>query len=361
MSDFQTLGIDVLQFDKQNPRLPTSLENANDKKIIRYLARKTGIENLMASIGENDFFPGEAIVVVRLGAEKYTVIEGNRRLAALRLLQDPELAGNMPRIRVASQQAKYKPTEAPAYIADSREDTLQYLGFRHISGVQRWDPLAKARYLKSLFDNTENTEEDTDERYRSVAREIGSNILAVRRSLDALAAYQVIESKEFYGIEDMSEETFKFGTFYTATGNNVEIANFVGIRRDDAPTHPILNPSAIDSGNLEELTRYMFERDVDGNTRLGDSRNIRKLGAILSAPAALEGIRDGKSLETAYRLTPKFGEEFVIRMNQAIEELKQANANIHAVERDDQSARAVVEEALKIIKVQADRFGIPVQ
>ena len=202
MSDFQTLDVNDLEFDEQNPRLPTRLLNTGRGEIIKYLARQTGIENLMTSIGENGFFPGEAIVVTHLEVvevDKYTVIEGNRRLAALLLLQDPTRAGNMPKIKVAAQRAKYKPTEAPAYIADSRGDTLQYLGFRHISGAQRWDPLAKARYLKTLFDNTGG--DDPDERYRSVARGIGSTVPAVRRNLDALAAYRIIENEDFYDID----------------------------------------------------------------------------------------------------------------------------------------------------------------
>ena len=357
MSDFRTLDVNDLEFDKQNPRLPTRLLNAGRKEIIKYLARQTGIENLMASIGENGFFPGEAIVATRLGGGKYTVIEGNRRLAALLLLQDPTLAGSIPKIDAASQRAKRKPTEAPAYIADSREDTLQYLGFRHISGAQRWDPLAKARYLKTLFDNTAG---NPDERYRSVARGIGSTVPAARRNLDALAAYRMIENEDFYDIEDVSEETFQFGTFYTATGNS-EIAEFVGIRRDGVPTHPIVNSDAINRKLLKELAEYMFKRDSDGNTLLGESRNIPKLGAVLSAPVALEGIRSGKSLETAYRSTPEFGEEFARRMNRAIEELKQANANIHEVERDNQEAKHLVEDALNVIRVQAERFGVPIR
>ena len=104
----------------------------------------------MISIGENGFFPGEAIVVTPANG-KYTVLEGNRRLAALKLLQDPDLAGNRRSITRASEDSKNKPTDIPAYIVNSRDDALQYLGFRHISGVQRWDPLAKARYLKLLF------------------------------------------------------------------------------------------------------------------------------------------------------------------------------------------------------------------
>ena len=90
MNEFKVVNIELLEFDKKNPRLPTSVRNKDDASILKYLATETSIENLMTSIGENGFFPGEAMVV-KPHESKYTVIEGNRRLTALRLLQDPAL------------------------------------------------------------------------------------------------------------------------------------------------------------------------------------------------------------------------------------------------------------------------------
>ena len=191
------LDIESLTFDKENPRLPTTIRG-DDNEILEYLATRTGIERLLLSIGENGFFLGEAIIVIRHEeSDKYIVIEGNRRLAALKLLKNPSLVDRVS-IRTAVEEAKHRPSEVPAYIANSREETLQYLGFRHVSGVQRWDPLAKARYLKILFDRCHG---EPEQRYRSVAREIGSKANAVRRHLDALATYEIIERKGFYGIE----------------------------------------------------------------------------------------------------------------------------------------------------------------
>ena len=354
MGSFKVLDIASLEFDKNNPRLPTSLQDADEDEILGYLASKTGIERLMASIGENGFFDGEAIVVIPSAPDKYTVIEGNRRLAALRLLQVPELAGKMRGIVRVAKAAKNKPDKVPAFVVESRDDTLQYLGFRHISGVQRWDPLSKARYLEALFDRTKG---EPGLRYTAVAREIGSTAPAVRRNLDALAAYKVIERKDFYDLEDVEEQTFQFGTFYTAIGNT-EIANFVGIKEDGEPTHPIMNPDVVDGKRLEELTKIMFEKDSSGNTKLGESRNIGRLGDVLDNEMSLVALRSGQSLETAYRLTPHGREEFIRHMNQAIEELKQANANLYAVDHDDQEARNRTSEALKIIRLAAVTLGV---
>ncbi len=352
MSGFEELNLELLEFDRQNPRLPTSVRGGTDSNILKYLATKTGIENLMVSIGENGFFPGEAIVVTPNGS-KYTVIEGNRRLAALRLLQDPTLV-NLRSVERAAREATHKPSKVPVYVVGSREETLQYLGFRHISGVQRWDPLAKARYLESLFDIAQG---QPQQKYSSVAREIGSNSSAVQRNLDALAAYKIIEQKGFYDIADMDEETFQFGTFYTAV-SNADIANFVGTRHEGTSGHPITNPGVINQSHLEEVVKWMFERDARGNTKLGESRNIGKLGAVLSKFDSLQALRSGQSLDMAYRLTPHGRDDFMRHMNQAIEELKQANANLYAVESDDKVAINVVREAMKIIQLASERLGV---
>ena len=352
MNAFEPLDISLLEFDRENPRLPTSVRNQDEASILNYLAKETSIENLMTSIGENDFFPGEAMVVIPHNS-KYTVIEGNRRLAALRLLQDPTLV-QIPSIDRTARDAANKPTQVPVFVVQSREDTLQYLGFRHISGVQRWDPLAKARYLELLYDRTEG---EPQQRYISVSREIGSNSTTVRRNLDALAAYKIIEDYGFYDIADIEEETFHFGTFYTAV-SNVDIANFIGTRESGTPRHPIANLDVVDNEHLRELVKFMFERDSRDNTKLGDSRNIGKLGSVLTNPDSLSALRLGQSLEAAYRLTPHGRDDFVRHMNQAIEELKQANANLYAVDLDDQQAGNLVSEALKIISLASERLGV---
>ena len=352
MNEFHTINIDKLRFDKENPRLPTSVRGSSETIILRYLATKTGIENLMASIGENDFFPGEAIVAIP-DDSKYIVIEGNRRLAALKLLSNPLLV-KVPGIHRAAKEAEHKPSEVPVFVVQSREETLQYLGFRHISGVQRWDPLAKARYLESLFERTEGKPE---QRYTSVAREIGSSSTTVRRNLDALAAYKVIEETGFYDIEEIDEESFQFGTFYTAVGNT-DIANFIGTKRDGKPTHPITDRDAADEDHLGELVGWMFQKDTLGRTMLGESRNIGKLGTVLANSDSLAALRSGHSLDVAYRLTPGGRDEFIWRMNRAIAELKQANANLYAVEQDDETAKKAVSEAIKIIQLASSTLGV---
>ena len=352
--NFKVLKINELEFDKKNPRLPKTVVR-KDSEIIKYLARKTGITNLMTSIGVNNFFPGEAIVVTRAENDKYyTVLEGNRRLAALRLLQDPEEAGNIRSITRAAEEATHRPTEIPVHVVDSREEALQYLGFRHIAGVQRWDPLAKGRYLKLLFDQISG---EPEQRCIEVAREIGSRSNAVRRNLDALAAYEAIEERDFFDIKGLNEESFQFGVFYTAIGN-AGIASFIGVREDDKPTHPIYNPESLNKEHLKELTEWMFKKDSDGSTRLGESRDISDLGKAVANSTALEKLRQGMPLASAVSATVDNREEFLGHINRAIQQLKEANSNLHSVSSNDEEAMKAVHEAMAVLDVTMGRLKI---
>ena len=75
---------------------------------------------------------------------------------------------------------------------------------------------------------------------------------------------------------------------------------------------------------------------------------------VLDDPVSLQALRDGKSLDSAYRSTRRGREDFMRHLNQAIDELKLANANVHHVERDDKGAKDLVNEALKIIQVASE-------
>ena len=324
-----------LELDRNNPRLPTRLKGAHDREIIEYLARKTNITDLIESISSNGFFPGEAVVVTKSVETdgKYVVLEGNRRLTVLKLLQDEDLAdGISPSIGDVVRRSETRPTEVPVYEVHDRKEVLQYLGFRHVSGVQRWDPLAKARYLEMLYRETEG---DPEWRYTQIAREIGSRRDTVRKNLDALAAYEVIEQHSFFDIPALDEDRFQFGTFYTALANP-KIAGFAGARDEyEFATHPIEDPGPLNADAIEELVHWMFNKRSDGTTRLGESRNIPLLAEVVAAPNALKRFREGATLREAHLYTPDIQNEFVRDIRIATTHVKSANTKLDSVMADD--------------------------
>ncbi len=353
MLNFKDLPVSDLDLDRQNPRLPSQLKGAGEPEILKYLARKTNIAELITSIGENNFFPGEAIVVTQSEAPagRYIVIEGNRRLTALKLLGNASLAHDISKSAGdAVDNAKYHPITVPAYEVDSRYDTLQYLGFRHISGVQRWDPLAKARYLKMLYQHTSGGPES---RYRNIASEIGSRRDTVRKNLDALAVYELTEREQFFNIPMLSEERFQFGVFYTALANP-RIAEFTGARDANGPTHPIENPESLKISEIGEIVQWMFAKDADGNTKLGESRNIPKLAAVVSAPSALQRFREGEPLDIAHLDTPDVQEEFIREIRTAIHHVKLANTKLSSIQVNNADIQSIVREMQVVTKETLD-------
>jgi hypothetical protein len=308
-----------LRLDMLNPRLPNGV-NRTEKDVISYIAKTTSIEDLMSAIAANGFFPGEPLVVIEENGA-YVVVEGNRRLTAVKLLNNPHIIDNPGRLLLEiSQNAIHIPDELPVVVRPSREDVLPYLGFRHITGVKQWEPLAKARYMKQLLDATD-AHNSPSERYQEVARMIGSRKDHIKRSLDALAVYDEVESKDFYNIEGLNEESIKFAVLSTALADD-RIGTYIGVSskqdgdEDSSSNDPIVNKGVLKQPEVKELTEWLYKK-VGDSTRVGESRNLRQLASVVETPKALIAFKEGSTLEYAYRLSRGADEEFMTLLYEA--------------------------------------------
>jgi len=356
-NEINLIQINKILLDEKNPRLPTSVKR-DQKSMLDYIAESTAIEELMDAIAENDFFPGEPLIVVKNPDKKdtYIVVEGNRRLTALKLLQDPtncSKPGN--RMREIADKAKFKPNSIPIIECDTREGVLPYLGFRHITGVKQWEPLAKARYIEQLF-NLTNSIDSPKIRYSNVARAIGSRRDHIKRNLDALAVYKVIEERDFYEIEGLTEESIKFAVLSTAIADD-KIGSFIGVSKKDkdgnvSSQDPIVKSNILKEKEIAELTNWLYKKDEKSNkTRVGESRNLRELAAVVDSPRALEAFRRGSPLKIAYQQTSNVIEDFIELLYQAESSLTEAASMVATVDYNDeayQAARRILEN-IKLI------------
>ena len=316
------VALENLWLDEENPRLPESVSR-DQNSMLDYIAESTSIDELMSVIAQNGYFPGEPLIVVPRDTEDggYTVVEGNRRLTALKILQDPSVCSD-PSLRMQDivKLASFKPTQIPVVIQEKREDVLPYLGYRHITGIKQWEPLSKARYIGQLFHNTD-AKDEARVRYGEIAQTIGSRRDHIKRNLDALAIYEEIEEHDFYGIENLDEKSIKFSVLSTALADT-RIANFVGIAHTDADGNhqqgdPFIDKTSLKKEAVSDLIRWLFEPDEQGKTKVGESRNIRQLSAVVNSPKALKAFRDGASLRTAYYLTEDNKTDFINLLYQA--------------------------------------------
>ena len=330
--NIEYISVSNLHFDPENPRLPTTtLDRTNEAEVINWMLRDASIIELMGSIGEKGFFPAEPLLVVEIEGRQghYNVVEGNRRLTAVKLLLNPELA--MKRavsVKSISDDAKFKPDELPTFTYDKRADILDYLGFKHITGVKSWSALSKAKYLKSLKESYAGL--SLTEQYKSLARAIGSRSDYVQQLLVGLSLFQKISEQDYFDIPGLNEEVLDFGVYYNALRWS-NIRKFLKVNTAD--DNPVQN---IDLENLESLVKWVSEKNVENKTRLGESRNLGQLNKILGSTKALEIFESGKSLDEAILYTEEPYEIFKLSISDSLNQIQTANKYIHLVEKPNE-------------------------
>jgi len=348
--DIQKIKLDNLLLDSQNPRLPEFLPR-DPETMIDYIAETTSIEELMEVIAQNGYFPGEPLVAVpeknALGkmTGNYIVVEGNRRLTALKLIQNPKIAKTAgTKIYQIAENAQEKPDLIPVVVRETREEVLPYLGFRHITGIKQWEPLAKARYIAQIFFTT-NDKLSLQERYSEVARIIGSRSNYIKRSLESLEIYKVIRDKGFFEIEGLDEDSIKFAVLSTALADD-KISKFIGLRNEVTgkaqTTSTVSSTSTFDINAIQDLTKWLYEKDKKtGRTRVGESRNLRELAAVVDNTKALSAFRNGALLKVAYLQTADVTQDFIQFLYEADSALVEAASMVATLDYDDEALQVI--------------------
>jgi len=290
--DYKSLRLD----QKKNPRLPERLVNATETEILDYMVTKGGVADLMRSIGEKGYFEGEPLLGVEEGNDgKIIIVEGNRRLSAVMLLNDHTLS-TRKRSTLAKivDEADHIPDKLPVIVFPERGYILDYLGYRHITGIKSWDTLAKAKYLKLLWDDS--TISDDRSKSAKIAKTIGSRADYVRKLLCALGVYEIIQDNNFFGIEGIEQSVSDSFSYVTTALGYTKIQEFLGLESGEE-----IDVSSIETAKLRKFTQWMFDKS-DGTTRLGESRNIHQLAMVVANPKALKEFEKGTDLESAYQV-----------------------------------------------------------
>jgi hypothetical protein len=95
VANAQPIPVDRIFLDLKNPR---HKPYENESEVIEYLCREEYVYALAKDIAQVGLNPLELFAVIplasngRRSAKSYVVAEGNRRMCALKLLHDPELA-----------------------------------------------------------------------------------------------------------------------------------------------------------------------------------------------------------------------------------------------------------------------------
>ncbi len=172
----------------QESRFP---EKSVQEKAMQRL-RNESLKTLKESIITNGFLPVERLVVRKYSDDplRYLVLEGNRRLAALRWIQDDFQSG------VSIPEEVQQTLEAvPVLIAPEDADPSFYqalMGIRHVSGIRPWAGYQSAKLIANLRDHS-NLEAG------EVAQRLGMTTQEVNRRYRAVKALEQMEKDDDYG------------------------------------------------------------------------------------------------------------------------------------------------------------------
>lgn len=291
------LSVSELDFDPSNPRFAIELASGPLDRLLDRMIRDERLQELMQSIGLQGYFDGEPLLVTRAENGRYHVVEGNRRLAALKLLNGQlNPAKPLPSVNAIRDEAVYKPEKVPCLIFKERKNILRYLGFRHITGIKAWGPLAKARYLEQLrIDWYQGVDESSQ--LKQLAKEIGSRPDYVGQMLAGLNLYNIASESSFFGLQHITEDTIEF-TLLTTALSYTNIVGFIGLEsRQD------LRGENVSVSNLKDLFTWLYAQNQQGNTIVPNSRNLKELAKVVDCKPALEKLREKGDLAEAFVLT----------------------------------------------------------
>lgn len=319
----ELLPVASLHFDRNNPRFPPKVAQGPLEDLMQRFVRDERLMEIIESIGNHGFFPGEPLLVVPDGDDDYRVVEGNRRLAALKLLvRDLEPPIGRTSIEEAVEAANFRPKKVPCLVFDDENEILRYLGFRHITGIKAWSALQKARYAERMYQNYKMLPED--EGLRLLARETGSRRDTVGQMLTALKLYDRAEEKNFFGLPIVPEQ-IEFSVLGTALSYSA-LTEFLGLEsRSD------IKVKGLEERALKDLFDWLFVIEGRSKPIVTESRNLRKLAAVVSSDTAIKELRKSGNLDQAYELSSGPEEALAGSLRTALRRLETAQSLVPKV------------------------------
>jgi hypothetical protein len=322
------IAADNLHLDPLNPRLPEDIQGKSEEEINYALYRFFDVEELAYSMAENGYFDEEPLVAIPISLPKslqnldsneltgnkeyeafiqnpdthFTVLEGNRRLSTIKLLLSNELKNkfkirSLPEI---SEEVKSDISVLPVIVYPNRTEVLPYLGVRHISGIKKWEPYAKARYVAKMVDQGFSIDD--------IQKQVGDRNNSARK---IYLCYQLIELAK-YEFELNTEKAENFFSYLLLASGQGSIKDYLGIEKrlqDIDLANPIPNEK---KQNLKNIFSWLFGEGKEKLPVIKESRDItEKLSPVLRNSTATAYLLNTRDLAEAYERSD--GEQDLLR------------------------------------------------
>jgi hypothetical protein len=274
---------DKLEFDPQNPRFGGLLSQKTPDQLQEAIfGEPYYASELVDSLVENGFIDYEPLVVKKKEKDRFVVIEGNRRLAAVRhirshLEQYPDRKSDLEEIPVL-------------VFPDSADNQLEnamrvYLGVRHLLGFREWPPLSKAIFLERESKNEGGLDR--------IIKEVRITKQQVRRFL---IPYRLLQKASL---------DLPAGEDFWVLGEALQRAGVKDFLQLDVDAKT-LEIRSFNKRNLSRLLDDLYGERVGGarkrdtaTRKVKDTRDLSLYATVLSSEKARAYIHGGRALQEA--------------------------------------------------------------
>jgi hypothetical protein len=329
------VATELLDFDPSNPRLAEDgIKNPTESQIIVSLAEMADLSEVVESIAANGYIDIEPIIGQRIG-DRWRVLEGNRRLAAIRILQKPALAkGTGIAVPEISPENLKTLKEVTVYAVASPDQAREYIGFKHINGPHKWDAIAKARFAADWY----RKERNSGVTIETIARRLGDGHDTVVRLVNGMFVLDQAEQAKIYDIKDRYPgKRLAFSHLYTAL-TRPGYREFLGLpeewRSDDPKPNPVPKQNL---ENLKQVLLWLYGSRSDQIKPVINSQNpdLKFLAEVLANPRARLVMMTRNNLREAYAQVERKGARFEAALVGAKQEAELAMSQITGYDPED--------------------------
>lgn len=297
---FQRLLVEPheLLLDISNPRFGLSRAASQDEAL-EMLVRGARIKELWDSINSQGWIDFEPLVALSEKVEdNWVVIEGNRRVAAIQTLLEPDrlppaLAKRVPQISalaLATLTTNNQKKPINVLLVENRHDADSFIGFKHVNGPASWGSLAKAKFAQAMFQRLVDKTGDREAALVAVQEALGdTNSTSIVRMIMAYKVFEQAISNDFISDEKLDDGVTGFSHLYTMMPNPASRV-FLGLGEKaisaDSITDDPVPPKKLENLNL--MIGWLFGNGKADKVIKSQGTDRPKLQKVLAAVGARE-------------------------------------------------------------------------
>lgn len=348
------LKIDNLLLDANNPRfselgeelisIPENRfaeEKIQAKTLEKMKATMFNVGELKDTIKTVGFLPMDRVIVRpwKGGEGKFVVVEGNRRVTALKWLMQLHEVGK----ESFSDEEIDNFTNIPCLLLDESiapaQATLILPGLRHVSGIKQWGPYQKAKTVFALRQSGMSAQE--------AAQSLGLSTIAANRAYRCFMALEKMAADEEFG----EKTTHDMYSYFEETFKRPEVRGWLGW---DEPSGEFKSES-----NLREFYSWMVPADEESSAKLPEAKSVREFARIINDPPALQLFKsDSGTLRMALaRYEAEHPEQWEPKISAATQALKGLTPDMLRAMSED-GEKLLQELRVRIEKTIADRAAL---